>query len=137
MQYNELCILVVAQVAERPNQDIKKLGNIRKISKISGYRAWWPVSLTEIKLWPQQQKQILMFFGLISLPCSISFLGNYMHMFLLNIFLLNLSSAVRPSIQNQSIGKESSSFVSETKKILLLFSTIAFSISKLFLKEFI
>ena len=37
-------------------QDLRKLGNIRKISKLNGDKAQSPVSLQETPLWQQQSK---------------------------------------------------------------------------------
>ena len=80
IQYIKLGIRAPSGVAERlKTQDLRKYGNISKISNAGEDIAQRPVSLPEIKLWQQQsknsQKQISNFscpvlFYCISLFCS-------------------------------------------------------------------
>ena len=57
IQYSKLGKRVGSRVAERlKTQDLRKLGNIRKISDLGRHKAQCPVSLQKIKLWQQQLK---------------------------------------------------------------------------------
>ena len=57
IQYSKLGKRVGSRVAERlKTQDLRKLGNIRKISDLGRHEAQCPVSLQKIKLWQQQLK---------------------------------------------------------------------------------
>ena len=80
MQYSKLDTRVASQVAERiKTQDLRNLGNIRKISNLGGGKVQCPVSLQEIRLRQQQsettQKSISNFsfpvqYYRISVSCS-------------------------------------------------------------------
>ena len=87
IQYSKLGIPVASGVAERlKTQDLRKPGNIRKVTNSSGLIAQCPFSLQKIRLWQQQlkdtQKQIPNFsfpvqFYWISSFCSKCFVRNF------------------------------------------------------------
>ena len=73
IQYNQFGIRVVLQVAEQvKTQDLRKLGNIRNISNLSGNQCpvQCPTSLPEMKVWQQQSKNTQKY---ISKFCLVKF----------------------------------------------------------------
>ena len=86
-QYKKLCIRIAFQVDERfKTQDLRKLKNIRKISKSVGSRAKCPLSFPVKTLWSQlpkvTEKQISKFFDpfrfyQIFLLCLIKFVQDF------------------------------------------------------------
>ena len=82
-QYRKLCIQIASQIIKQlKNQDLRKLGKIEKISKLDEDRAQYPVSVSEMNVWPWQpnilQKYKSKLFDpvhlyMISLLCSINF----------------------------------------------------------------
>ena len=100
MQYSKLGIRVASRVTERlKTQNLKKLGNIRKISDLGGHIAQCLVSFQKLRLCKQQfkntQKQIPNFSFPVQFYWIIPFCSKYFVRdcsFMKEIFELRLSS---------------------------------------------
>ena len=102
IQYSKLGIRVASRIAERlRTQDLRKLGNIRKISTLGGHMAQCLVSIQELRLYQQHLKNTQKHVPNFSFPVQFYWITPFCYKyFLRDCSLMNLiNSCVTSTIE--------------------------------------